>query len=390
MKVVIIDPSCFTMPYDHCLCNALSHRGCEVYFIGSRYLYGKWEYSADYQRINHFYRFTNWLYNRPNGIFRKEVKGVEHFIDMFSLINRLQHLRPSVIHFQWLPLPLIDSPYVARLRKIAPVILTIHDIHPFNEAPSSIIQKYYYTSAIKYFDHLITHTNSSFEALVSNMKIPKEKISIVPHGIFDYSQQSKISTRKEEGKKNIIVFWGAIKPYKGVDILIQAFANLPENILQKTTLLIAGCPKMDIKPLKKMAQNLGVIDYIEWQTRFIPEDEVNSILIRATVFVLPYKEITQSGVLMTILPFGKPIVASNVGGIPEVLQDGIHGYLVTPNNSIELSRALEAILTSPQKIRNMSSAVHQLTKSSLSWNSIAQKTIKVYQGLLKRGTSPQG
>ncbi len=384
IKVAMIDPSGFTMQYDNALCNALSNHGCKVYFFTSKYLYGDLNYQIKYQNIESFYNFTNWLYkDKTSGFLRIVVKGLEHVFNMYNLTRVLKKVKPDIIHFQWIPFPLCDGFFLTFFKKISPVILTVHDATPYHDAPSSKIQLLYFSSIGKNYDHLITHTKSSLEILVNKLKIPEEKISIVPHGIFYHYRKNLALDKPVKNNNCFIVFFGTIKPYKGLDVLIQAYAKLSENNRKKYKLLIAGIPKMDVGPLKTMAENLGVADNIYWHLEFIPEEKVGEILSKAAVFVLPYKKFeAQSGSLMAMLPFCKPIVATNMASFKEILKDGIHGRLVEPNDPFSFASALEDILSDEQKRAQMERAIEILMADSLRWDESAQRTIFIYKRLL--------
>lgn len=388
MKVAIIDPSGFTLPYDYCLCTALSHHRCEVLFITSKLRPGPWTQCIDYDRREEFYRIASRI-SEPR--IRKYLKGLEHPFDMARLLNLLQRLEPDMIHFQWLPLPLIDGFFLQRLRKIAPLVLTVHDTEPFNGAPSSRLQLIKLATAYKCFSHYIVHTYQSKDVLVRQLLLSEDSVSVIPHGVFSYYQKLHRNTevsyslhgRVFTGKKRIL-FFGVLKPYKGIEILLEAFAHLPQSVIKDTILQIVGHPSMAIEPLKTRAQHLGIANRIHWDLRFVEEMEVANYFAQADVIVLPYQRIDQSGVLNVALPFGKPIIASRVGGFVETIADGTHGFLVEPGDVDSLSRALACILLDGELRRRMGENVKKLSNGSLSWEAIASKTLRVYTDLKRR------
>jgi glycosyltransferase involved in cell wall biosynthesis len=387
LKVVLIDPSGFTLPYDHCLCAGLAQRGCQVFLVTSQSPYVFWNHTASYERLNHFFRFTNRIYKTPSGLGRKYVKGIEYLYDMERLIHQLHKLAPDVIHFQWLPLPLVDSLFLPRLRKIAPLILTVHDTQPFQGSPVSRVQLLGWRKTLYLFDHLIVHTYFSQHELITSTGIPQVNISVIPHGFFNYYKDIRspnINTLKASDSKKIVLFFGVIKPYKGLDLLIQAFSRLPDKLRKEAELLVVGYPKIPVEPLKELAKRLGISDNIVWDLRFVPEEEVATVFEQAFVVVLPYRRIDQSGVLMTALAFGKPVIATKVGGFPEIIKDGVHGYLVNPGNVDELAQVMEMILSQPATAWRMGKAVEELAKGELSFDTIANKTVQVYRRLINR------
>ena len=386
MRVAVVDPSCFSLPYDHCLCQALVEAGCEVLLVASRYAYGDWQHPADYRRWNHFYRCTNALYQgRPSGPLREYVKGVEHLVDARRLAPRLRAWRPDVVHVQWLTLPMLDRWYLSRLNERARLILTVHDSQPFRRSPSSPVQMWGYERALGLFDHLITHTQFARERLVRGGSISPGRVSVIPHGVFDYyrsecdSEKGAISA--EGSDETTILFFGIIKPYKGVDVLIQALSRLPAPLLDRCRLRIAGYPTMDVGPLRELATRLGVDERIRWDLRFVPEQEVAAAFRQAALVALPYREIDGSGVLMTALAFGKPLVVTRIEGFTEILDEDEQACFVEPDDAADLARALERLLRDPALAQRLGRAAAKLAEGELSWRTIARRTVQLYKAV---------
>ena len=385
MNVAIIDASGFTPPYDHCLAKALTQKGCRVVVATTRLPPGPWTECASYERWEHFYRVTNKL---SKGKIRTYLKGYEHLLDMGRLVRRLRHWKPNVIHFQWLALAMIDGFYLCRLRRIAPLVLTIHDTEPFHGAPSSRLQLLGLEKAYRRFDYYIVHTHLSREVIVERLGLPMDRIKVIPHGVFSYYRDLVRFSETPFSFKNIpgelkILFFGVLKPYKGVDVLLEAFASMPEPLRQKTILQVVGAPRMPVEPLQKLTRRLGIEKHVFWDLRFVEEREVASYFAQADVVVLPYRRIDQSGVLMVALAFGKPVVASNVGGFTETIVDGVHGFLVEPGDVESLAQALARVLGDDELRKQMGGAVERLAAQELSWNNIAMQTLRLYQEVLR-------
>lgn len=385
MRIAIIDPSGFTPPYDHCLAAALAQQGCQVVLVTTRVPPGPWTKVTAYERWEFFYPIANRVTKTR---IRTYLKGCEHLFDMERLVRRLRRWRPDVIHFQWVPLPAVDRFFLWRFRKIAPLVLTVHDTEPFHGAPSSRLQLIGLMSAFKCFDHYIVHTQYSKEALVSQLMLPEERVTVIPHGVFTYYREL-VSDVEESGQasqlagKKRVLFFGVLKPYKGVDVLLEAFARLPEPVAKAAVLQIVGYPKMPIEPLQSLAQRLGIESRVFWDLRFVEEAELAVYFAQADVVVLPYRRIDQSGVLMVALAFGKPVVASRVGGFAETVEDGVHGFLVEPGNVETLAHALACILGDDALRARMAKASEELAKGRLSWQSIAAKTLAVYKRVVE-------
>ncbi len=385
MRVAIVDPSGFTPPYDHCLATALAQQGCQVVLATTRVPLGPWAQDTTYERWEHFYRIASRLTKTK---IRTYLKGCEHPFDMERLLRRLRHWKPDVIHFQWVPFPTVDGFFLRRFRKIAPLVLTVHDTEPFHGVPSTRLQLVGLLSALRHFDHYVVHTHYSKEALMRQLVLAEHCVTVIPHGVFTYYRElaSSLGARGQgpqpAGEKRIL-FFGVLKPYKGVETLLEAFARLPEPIVKETVLQIVGYPRMLIGPLQSLAHRLGIGNRVFWDLRFVEEAEVATYFAQADIVVLPYRRIDQSGVLMVALAFGKPVVASRVGGFAEIIKDGVHGFLVDPGDVESLAQALARVLGDDELRARMAGAVERLAGGELSWNNIAKQTVRLYQMVLR-------
>jgi glycosyltransferase involved in cell wall biosynthesis len=381
VRIAIIDPSGFTLPYDHCLAATLSQHGCKVVLIVSQMPPGVWDRVVTYERWEHFYQIASKL---TKSKLRTYLKGCEHPLDMIKLVRRLRRWKPDIIHFQWIPLPIVDEFFLQQFQKIAPLVLTVHDTEPFHGTPSSQLQLVRLTSVLRSFDHYIVHTQHSKEAIVHQLALSEHQVTVIPHGIFAYYQDLLKGDVSNKGpactnRKKTVLFFGVLKPYKGVDVLLKAFARLPKSIANDVVLQVVGYPKMPIQPLQTLARDCDIEDRIFWDLRFVEESEVALYFAKADVVVLPYRRIDQSGVLAIALAFGKPIIASRVGGFSEILKDGVHGILVEPGDVESLTHALAHILEDDELRARMSCAVQELAEGELSWDNVAKRTIEIYQ-----------
>jgi len=127
-----------------------------------------------------------------------------------------------------------------------------------------------------------------------------------------------------------ILFFGFIRDYKGLDLLLEAMAD--ERVLNlNMKLIVAGEFYTDSKPYAEMIQQLGIRDKLILKTDFIPDNEVRNYFCAADMVVQPYKHATQSGVTQICYHFDRPMLVTNVGGLPEIVPNGKVGYVVEPN-----------------------------------------------------------
>jgi glycosyltransferase involved in cell wall biosynthesis len=373
MRVALIDPSLFTLPYDTALAGGLRGEGHEVL------LYGREpdidDNSADNAPlVPGFYRVAGHrVLKRFPGPVRLAIKGADHIASMFWLRRRLRLNPPDIIHFQWLPLPFVDRHFLEGLHRIAPLVLTVHDTNPFNGAPSSGLQGVGMARLFGAFERLIVHTTRGRERLIEQGVDPS-RVAVLPHGLLGDNTPIEVPDQAT-GDVTFLVF-GKIKPYKGIDVLIEAFGRLPARLREKARLRVVGKPYMDLQPLRGLALARSVDPGLE--PRFVADDELPGLFGPGTIATFPYREIEASGVLALALAHGRPILASRIGGFAETLTDGVHGLLVEPDDPASLAAAMTRFLDDPRFMAECASNVAALARAMPTWPEIARSTAEIY------------
>jgi glycosyltransferase involved in cell wall biosynthesis len=378
LKVALVDPSLFTVPYDVKLADALRGLGHDVIFYG--------EALARTEDLSGLGRMRGIFYpellslgarNWPAAAVRV-AKGAFHWRGMRRLVDEVSAEAPDVVHFQWLPLPAVDRLFLRTLRRVAPLVLTAHDSRPFNEAASRL-QKFGAIGILTEFDRVIVHTEEARARLTAYGVRPCRLVRIA-HGLLNDEEPVPV-TGEMPGDPVRFLLFGKIQPYKGAELLIEAFRRLPRALQARAELQIVGKPYMDVRPLLKAAD--GLEGRVRLDFRFVPDAEMNQLLARADVLVFPYREIDVSGVLMAALRYGRPIIASRIGGFAELLVDGRHGFLVPPGDVVALAAAMSQLAEEATTRCTMGEAVADLAAAIPSWDEIAQQTTELYRELPK-------
>ena len=146
------------------------------------------------------------------------------------------------------------------------------------------------------------------------------------------------------GPRNVVLFLGRIEPAKGIPELLDAFAGLRPGV-PDALLVCAG--EGDIEAAERQARRLGLGDAVRFPG-WIDGEEKRAWLARAALFVLPSHAEGLPMSLLEAMAAGLPVVASAVGGIPDVVHDGVNGYLVAPGDRVALLRAMGRVLGDPQ------------------------------------------
>ncbi len=139
--------------------------------------------------------------------------------------------------------------------------------------------------------------------------------------------------------KNVILFFGYIRAYKGLMNLIEAFPAVCREV-PKAHLLIVGEFYDDPKPYHEAMKNLSIESSVTLVAEYVANEKVHLYFTAADVVVLPYNEATQSGILSIAYGFAKPVIATDVGGLAELVEDGKTGYIVPPHDGRKLSDAI--------------------------------------------------
>lgn len=207
--------------------------------------------------------------------------------------------------------------------------------------------------------------------------VPAERIRVVPHGSFARFAGSADDVAPDPAPTGL--FFGRILPYKGLESLLRA-APLIRQAVPDFHLLIAG--EGDIHPYRQLLQPELAGGNCELINRFIPDAEMAGLLARCSLVILPYLQATQSGVVPLAYGARRPVVATAVGAIPEIVVEGVTGLLVPPADHVALAGAVIRLLRSPELRQEMGDAGWRYADKCLSWEAIAHQTVQVYQQVL--------
>jgi glycosyltransferase involved in cell wall biosynthesis len=368
MRVQIVDPSAFTPPYDHALSGALARAGADVELVTSRFLYGPVPREDGYRVTEAFYRRT-----ADRGLdapARRAFKLAEHVPDLLRF-RAAEH--PEVVHWQWLTAPHLDVPLLPSGHAR---VFTLH--YPLPESKPGLTAQ---RMLLSRFDAVVSHTEPGAARLRHGVGLDPGRVHVIPHGAFDYltrlPEEKPLPGDLAEAEDPVILFFGLLRPYKGIDVLLEAFREV-----DGAELWIAGMPRMPLEPLHELATRArGNVRFVP---RFVPDPEIPAFFRRADVVVLPYREIEQSGVLSTALAFGKPIVASAVGGFPEVAERHGAVRLVPPGDARALARTLSELVSQPSQRESLAHAAAEAAAGPYSWDAIARTHMDLYEHLLSR------
>lgn len=264
-----------------------------------------------------------------------------------SVGNTLKKLRPDLIVVRyWLPFmgPALGTILrIAKSNKHTKVVCLADNVIPHEKRLGDVTFTKYFMKAP---DAFITMSEKVLEDLKTFAATKPARY--VAHPLYDNfgDKISKKDARKLlgiEDDKRILLFFGFIRKYKGLDILLDAINVLKSRPAFYSTikLLIAGEFYEDAKPYEEQIKRLNIEDALILKTNFIPDSEVKNYLCAADVVIQPYRSATQSGVTPLAYHFEIPMIVTNVGGLPALVPDGKVG-LVSDPEAIALAEIIES------------------------------------------------
>lgn len=254
------------------------------------------------------------------------------------------------------------------------IVQTIHD--PFPHTGEITTRKMFnYKMAMHSVHKFVLLNNKQKTKFCETYQVDSSQILINRLGVYD-NISTFVSSDGLAHSHNVL-FFGRISPYKGIEYLCKAMMKVKEQV-PDATLIIAGGGKMyfDISPYQKQ-------DWVKVINRYVGMEELAGLLRKCSLTVCPYTDATQSGVIMTSYSLCKPVVATNVGGLGEMVEEGKTGLLVPPKDVDALADAIIALLNDDAKREQMAENIrNDYFVGDKSWKVIAEKYVEFYNKIL--------
>lgn len=364
-----MDIPAVTPPYDHALAAALGRAGCEVDLLTTRPPFGGATARAQgpYHLTERFGRLGARV---PRGPVRRAVRLVEGPLDLLGY-RRLARAA-DVIHYEWLG---IEEVACRLLPPTRPRVFTAHDVIPREPRRG---QPAAFARIMRGMDAVVVHSEHGAGRLRDELGVDPDRIEVIPHGAFAHltEVEHELPLPPELGDPDcpVILFFGFISPYKGADVLLRAFASV-----KGAELWVVGVPRVDVHELRALGE--AASGPVRFLPRFVEDGELPRIFRRADLVVLPYREIDQSGVLYTALAFGKPLVVTRVGGMPELADRHGAALAVPPDDPGALAEALGRLVADDAERERLAVASARAAREHFSWDHVAERHIKLYRRL---------
>ncbi|MFC2105533.1 glycosyltransferase family 4 protein [Candidatus Bipolaricaulota bacterium] len=280
-----------------------------------------------------------------------------------ALRKQIQRFDPDVLYY---PMLHLWTPLINWLLPAVPKIATIHDpvLHQGERSPViGMLQR----SAVSQATRIVI-LSQAFVKTMERQGVPRERIDVIPHGEFSYYSGGSNSLNSERHPPTLL-FFGRISKYKGLEVLLSAFPLVKKQV-PEARLLVVG--NGDLGPYEKQLTELRDVDVVN---RWVKDDEVAAYFRQADLLVVPYTDASQSGVIPIAYTFRVPVVATRVGGIPEQVEDGKTGLLVTSGNASQLAEASVRLLTDSAWAAKLGQAGYEKAMQEWSWEHVSDQVL---------------
>lgn len=340
-------------------------------------------------------RFLNVIGDQSRASFARKIVRIA-----FSYGRLMRYIAtqcPKTVHILWNgKLELFDRTILMLYLKVfgKKIVLTAHNVNAARrDAKDSWLNRVTLLFQYSAVDHIFVHTQKMKDELLKQFRVSPARVTIIPYGmnnVVPYTRLTPKEARQRLGihdNEKVILFFGAIKPYKGLQYLVSAF----QQILSEhpdLRLVIAGERKKGYEEYFRAIERTidehpsreRVIQCIE----FIPDEEAEIYFKAADVAALPYTEIFQSGILFMSFSFGLPAIATDVGSFSEDILEGENGFICAPCDADSLAKAILRYFESDLflQLKSRRQAIREFAISAHSWSPVGEITRDVYARLL--------
>ncbi len=311
---------------------------------------------------NHDVQLLSYTMQYPKLLFKKEQKDYEddtvkiddvtymiHTANPFNWISSARYInrqKADLVIFQWL------HPYftpcfwsLSKMIKHSKIMFICHNVFPHERFP---LDTWLTKTALRQGDYFITHSIMDAEDLQHVVKNPNYKVAVHPaYNFFKIKDMTKEEGReilKMKPNEKILLFFGLVREYKGLKHLLNAMPQVKKTF-SDCRLVIAGDFGNSEEQYRALIKENRIEDCVDVYGGHIPIPQVEKFFAACDLVVLPYESATQSGVIQVAYSFRKPVLVTNVGGLPDVVSDNQTGFIVEPNNPKALADAIERFFT---------------------------------------------
>lgn len=387
MHVRMFDPGNFTPHYVENLCDALTDLDLQVDLITSSPLFEQSHRDGSIRVENHFFKVTRRRFFRRHAALRRCLKVLSYPLGLWRTWQALKSESPGILHVQWSLVPLLDALLFRNLRSNGwNVVYTAHDVVFELDRP---LRRWLFRRMYRETDAVIVHTPGLARKLREDSGDVLPEVFEIPEGISKFPLSpdlDRTSARRVLGLDStgpLLLFFGMIKRYKGLEYLLRAWPRVLEEF-PNALLLIAGEAMLPMSVLDRLISTLKIRDSISLRLGYVPPSEAQYYFCAADAVVLPHVQISTSGVIPLAYRYGRPVIATSAGALPEIVREGETGFLVPPCAEQPLADAICRGFRNPECLVSMGERARDWFEKDRSWKEVARRTAALYNSLAER------
>lgn len=332
---------------------------------------------------------------RPHASLIHKISRISRYY--FKLIRYVATAKPRVFHILWNnKFEFFDRTLLMLYYRLMGkwIVLTVHNVNAGKrDSNDTLLNQLTLRIQYRLADHMFVHTEKMKLELITEFGVSDARVSVIPLGINNSVPSTPLTTQEArqrlgilEGER-VILFFGRIAPYKGLEYLLDAFRRALA-VRNDYRLIIAGRPdkcegywQAICQHIRQDVQKGSVLVRAE----FVPDEETEVYFKAADVLVLPYRHVYESGVLFLGYSFGLPVLVADVGSLTDEIVEGKTGFVFRPENPADLAKTIERYFASDlyRNLSNRRQAIRDYAAERHSWNLVSQMTVGVYARLLR-------
>jgi glycosyltransferase involved in cell wall biosynthesis len=284
-------------------------------------------------------------------------------VSLAKVLRRIFLFRPDYVHLQEVP-DLVAPVLALTLRPFFRIIWTVHDPLPHSGRDAQLRGRL----ALQHLgrrlaDLVVVHGPSCHDHFIREYPGFAGRVLLSHHGVMMTPPATK-----DAGHPNTVLFFGRMEKYKGLDTLIEAAEILDRRGVDYRMVVAGQGPELD-----RNLERLQGLPRFRVVRGIVPPKQTSELFHGADIVVLPYKDASQSGVAAAAFGSHCPVIASRVGGLPDVVEHGLNGLLVEPDNAVALADALQEILQHRDVLERLTDGARATAQGKLSWSTIASE-----------------
>ena len=328
------------------------------------------------------------------GVVKKMTRVLAYYA---KLIGYAITAKPKIFHILWNnKFELFDRTLLMLFYRLLgkKICFTVHNVNVRSrDGGDSWLNRATLKFQYRCCDHFFLHTERMRAELIADFGVPPEKASLIPFGINSTTPDTALTGAAAREKlglaatDKVLLFFGNIAPYKGVEFLVDAFIEVAARE-KNLRLIIAGRPKGSEAYWAEMLAKINaspVRDRVVLKIEYVPDAETEIYFKAADILILPYTHIFQSGVLFLGYNFGLPSIAADVGALRDDIIEGETGFIFPPRDAQALARTMEKFFASDlfANLPSRRANIREFAFEKYSWAKVARITTEVYARLLK-------